>query len=131
MFDKLKPSSIVYAVEVTIAAILGFLLSGVTQGLEHWSSDLQMAYLSDRKPSQYPRIALILINDKTLENYSYTSPIDRQLIADLVDRLDASGAKVIGLDFIVCRQNISDSLQVNLRDDLGSSNLKFHAAIVC
>ena len=93
----------VYAVGATLAVIVGFLLSGLAQGLDHWSTDLQIATLSPRRPAQYPRIALIVITDRTLQDRPYTSPIDRQLIADLVERLDAAGAKVIGLDIVFDR----------------------------
>ena len=40
---KLKIESPVYAVGATLAVIVGFLLSGLAQGLDHWSTDLQIA----------------------------------------------------------------------------------------
>jgi adenylate cyclase len=61
---------------------------------------------------------LIYVSSKTLEQYPYVSPVDRQLLANLVDRIDAAGAKAIGLDFIFDRpteaskdNNLLQSLQ--------------------
>ena len=96
-------SRMIYALGATAAVVAGFLLGGLGQGLDHWSTDLQIAYFSARRTEQYPRIALVTVGDATLQDYPYTSPVDRQLIADLVDRLDAAGAKVIGLDFVFDR----------------------------
>jgi CHASE2 domain-containing sensor protein len=95
--------SSVYAVGAAIAALVGFFASGLAQGIDHWSTDLQIAYLSDRLPAQHARIALIVVSDDTLKDHAYTSPVDRELIADLVDRVDVAGAKAIGVDFIFDR----------------------------
>jgi len=103
MLAKSKISRIIYAFGATIAVVVGFLLGGFGQGLEHWSTDLQIAYFSARRTEQYPRIAVVTVSDATLKNYPYTSPVDRQLIGNLVDRLDAAGAKIIGLDFVFDR----------------------------
>jgi CHASE2 domain-containing sensor protein len=86
-----------------VAFILAFFLIDFPHGPEHWSADLRTAYLSQRLASQHPRIALIYVSSKTLKQYPYVSPVDRQLLADLVDRIDAAGAKAIGLDFIFDR----------------------------
>jgi adenylate cyclase len=92
-----------YALGLTAAFVLAFFLIDLPHGPEHWSADLRTAYLSQRLPSQHPRIALIYVSSKTLDQYPYVSPVDRQLLADLVDRIDAAGAKAIGLDFIFDR----------------------------
>jgi len=108
MIPRLKAGSRVYALGATIAVVVGFLLSGLAQGLDHWSIDLQIAYFSARKPGQYPRIALVTVDDATLQNRPYTSPVDRQLLGDLIDRLDAAGAKIIGIDFVFDRPTEPD-----------------------
>jgi len=100
---KLNVKSKVYALGITAAFILAFFLIDHPRGPEHWSADLRTAHLSQRLSGQHPRIALIFATSKTLEQYPYDSPVDRQLLADLVDRIDAAGAKVIGLDFIFDR----------------------------
>jgi len=108
MFAGLKIRSRVYALGAAIAVVVGFLLGGLAQGLDHWSTDLQVAYFSARKPGQDPRIAVVTVGDAALQNHPYTSPVDRRLLADLIDRLDAAGAKVIGIDFVFDRPTEPD-----------------------
>ena len=101
---KLNMNSAVYALGAIVSLGVGFLLSyHFPHGLDHWSTDLKTAYLSERLTTQHPRIALIIVSDRTLEEYPYVSPVDRQLLAELVDRIDQSGAKTIGIDFIFDR----------------------------
>jgi CHASE2 domain-containing sensor protein len=45
-------------------------------------------------------VAIVAITDDTLAGYKTFLPIDRHLLARVVDALDAAGAKVIGLDFL-------------------------------
>ena len=72
-------------------------------GPEHWSADLRTKYLSTRPQTQHKRIALVYVTEKTLESHAYTSPTDRQLLADLVRAVDAAKPAVIGFDFIIDR----------------------------
>src|SRR6185503_8829701 len=67
---------------------------------EHYLGDVRTALLSDRLPSQHPQVALVTISDDTLAEYKTILPVDRHLLARLVDALDTAGAKVIGLDFL-------------------------------
>ena len=68
--------------------------------LEHWTGDIRTALLSHRPKRQHDRIALVTINDDTMQPYTYRSPIDRRLLADLVTAIDKAGAEAIGLDFL-------------------------------
>jgi adenylate cyclase len=70
---------------------------------EHALGDVRTAYLSDRLPSQHPHVAIVGINDNTLKDNKVRQPIDRALLARLVDAVDAAGAKVIGLDILSAR----------------------------
>jgi CHASE2 domain-containing sensor protein len=67
---------------------------------EHYMGDVRTAFLSDQLPSQHPQVAIVGITDDTLAGYKTFLPVDRHLLARLVDALDAAGAKVIGLDFL-------------------------------
>jgi adenylate cyclase len=67
---------------------------------EHYMGDVRTAWLSDQLPSQHPHVAIVGINDETMADYKALLPIDRHLLARLVDAVDAAGAKVIGLDFL-------------------------------
>lgn len=81
---------------------------GVTQAtnyswalwLEHWTGDIRTGLFSHRPESQHDQIALIAVDDKTMHPYPYRSPIDRQLLANLVAELDKAGVRAIGLDFL-------------------------------
>lgn len=68
--------------------------------LEHWTGDLRTALLSHRPKRQHDKVALVTLTDETMQPYPYRSPIDRRLLAGLVDMLDGAGAKAIGFDFL-------------------------------
>jgi adenylate cyclase len=67
---------------------------------EHNLSDWRTGVLSDRLADQHPRVALVMIDERTLRKEPYSSPVDRGLLARLVDKLDAIGVKAIGLDIV-------------------------------
>jgi CHASE2 domain-containing sensor protein len=68
--------------------------------IEHALADLRTALLSDRLPSQHPQVAIVGITDQTLSPFKTRLPIDRHLLARVVDAIDAAGAKAIGLDIL-------------------------------
>ncbi len=67
---------------------------------EHYLGDVRTARLSDQLPSQHPSVAIVAITDDTLAGYRTYLPVDRDLLARVVEAVDAAGAKVIGLDFL-------------------------------
>lgn len=81
---------------------------GVTQAanyswalwLEHWTGDIRTGLFSHRPKRQHDQIALIAVDDATMQPYPYRSPIDRRLLANLVTELDKAGVRGIGLDFL-------------------------------
>ena len=95
------------AVLFVVAIAGGFLLLTwllhLPHGPEHWSADYRTARWSKHPDTQHKRIALIYVTEKTLESYPYLSPTDRQLLANLVKAVDATGPAAIGFDFIVDR----------------------------
>ena len=70
---------------------------------EHALGDVRTAYLADQLPSQHPHVAIVSITDETLKDNKVRQPIDRGLLARLVDAIDAAGAKVIGIDVLLAR----------------------------
>lgn len=66
---------------------------------EHWTADWRTAYLSEQARTQHARIAFVSITDETLRNYA-SSPVDRGLLARIVQAIDAAGASAIGLDIL-------------------------------
>jgi CHASE2 domain-containing sensor protein len=80
-----------------------YLLVDLPHGPEHWSADLRTLLFSKNFGKQYSRIALIEITDATMKSYPYLSPIDRHLLAKLIQAVDTAGPKAIGLDIIFDR----------------------------
>jgi adenylate cyclase len=81
---------------------LGFvsLRTKALRSLDYWTADWRSALLADRAPTQNPNIAVILIDDDAIEGLPYRSPIERRLLARLVDTVNVADAKIIGLDFL-------------------------------
>ncbi len=76
---------------------------------EHYMGDVRTAFLSDQLPSQHPQVAIVAVTDDTLAGYKTLLPVDRHLLARLVDAIDAAGAKVIGLDFLFTSSTPDDN----------------------
>jgi CHASE2 domain-containing sensor protein len=87
-----------------LTVVVTFLIVDLPHGPEHWTSDLQTAWLSKRPSGHHNRIALIEISDATLRNLPSVSPVDRRILADLVRTVAGSGATAIGLDFVIDRE---------------------------
>eukprot|EP00873_Tetraselmis_striata_P034867 jgi/Tetstr1/455131/TSEL_041983.t1 len=47
------------------------------------------------------QIVVVAITEETLAGFPYRSPIDRAFLAGLIERLDAAGARAIGLDILI------------------------------
>ena len=65
---------------------------------EHALSDFRTALLSDQRPTQHPRLAAVLVDERTLRDEPYSSPIDRGVLARLVAKLDTLDPKAIAVD---------------------------------
>jgi adenylate cyclase len=72
--------------------------------LEYWTADWRTAFLSDRAASEHPRLAVVLIDDDTLEPYAYLTPTDRSLIREIILALQNAKAAVVGLDFFFVKK---------------------------
>jgi len=75
--------------------------SPVFDSFEYWTSDWRTALFARSLKAQHPKIAVILINDATLANFKYRSPIDRQFLSDLVLAIDQAEPAVLGVDLII------------------------------
>ena len=67
--------------------------------LENIARDIRVAGLSPPMP-QSREIVIAAINEDTLAQFSYRSPVDREFVANLIRVLDAKGARVIGVDLL-------------------------------
>jgi adenylate cyclase len=75
--------------------------------LDYWTADWRTAYLSRSESTQNHQVALVVINDDTLKNYT-SSPIDRGLLASIIKAVDAAGAVVIGIDIFFLKATEAD-----------------------
>jgi adenylate cyclase len=116
--------SAVFALLATL--LLAEVLPRFAPGLlrfDHAMGDFRIAYLSDRLPSQHPQVAIVRVNDETLKDLKVRQPIDRALLARIVDAIDAAGAKAIGVDFLFTQVTPPDNEEA-LIDALKRANAK-------
>lgn len=73
--------------------------SPLTQ-VENWFLDVRVALLSPIKP-EAKDIVIVGITEDTLATLTYRQPVDRALLADVLERVDGAGALVIGLDVLL------------------------------
>ncbi|HEY1709269.1 MAG TPA: CHASE2 domain-containing protein [Rhizomicrobium sp.] len=80
--------------------------------------DYQTAILSPLEP-QDPKIVIAAVNEDTLAQFPYRSPIDRGFLANLITSLAAKHPKAIGLDVLLDQPTEAakdDALSKALRD---------------
>jgi CHASE2 domain-containing sensor protein len=102
--------SAVFAILLTL--LFAYLVPIYAPGLlrfEHMLGDARTLHLSDRMETQHPHVAVVGISDRTLQDNKVRLPVDRLLLARLVEALDAAGAKVIGLDILFVRTAPADN----------------------
>ncbi len=106
--SRLRLGAVGLAILLTLAAFLTMRVAGpLIEALDHWSADLRTAFFTYKLESAHPSVALVYINEDAIEQAQkdgparYISPVDRGLVAHLIDRLDGLGAKAIGIDLVV------------------------------
>ena len=91
-------------ISLGLAAGLTFISSqfGLVDAFEHWTGDFRAAFLSPRADTQHGSVALVLIDERTLEldATDFREPTDRYLLARVRQVIDQASPKAIGLDFI-------------------------------
>ncbi|TAN46729.1 MAG: CHASE2 domain-containing protein, partial [Rhodospirillales bacterium] len=78
--------------------IAGSLLPALRMA-ENWVSDLTRATLAPAPPFS-PNIALVTITEETLATFPYRSPVNRNMLAEAVDKIAQSGAKGLAFDIL-------------------------------
>ena len=107
-----RPVLLAGVVAVLAALLLADLMPRYAPGLlrfEHALGDVRTSFLSDQLPSQHPHVAIVGITDQTLSDYKTRLPIDRALLARLIDAIDAAGARAIGIDVLFYRTAPADN----------------------
>jgi len=124
--QMLSRQNLISAGYVLACAAIALLLSALLHfphGPQHWSADMVTSKYSPARDTQHDRIALVYVTDATLAGLRYTAPTDRQLLADLVKKIDAAGASAIGLDFIFDRKT-EDAKDAALKDAIRTARAK-------
>ncbi len=111
-----------FALSLAVSALVPFRL------LEANLSDLRIRHLSPRQ-AQDPRIVLITIDEESLQNLPYFSPVPRDFLADILETLAAKQARVIGLDILIDRptETEKDARFEGVLDRLGNRVVLAHA----
>jgi len=107
-----RPLLMAVVTAMLTALVLSDLMPRYAPGLlriEHAMADLRTSLLSDRLASQHPHVAIVGITDQTLNPFKTELPIDRHLLARLVDAIDAAGATAIGIDILSLRSTPPDN----------------------
>ena len=97
LFGNTWISGILIVVGTTLITVGLIGKVAIVELAENHLSDIRIALLSDPRP-QSQKIAVILIDEKSLNAVPYRSPIDRALIADLIEELEHRGVTAIGLN---------------------------------
>ncbi len=63
-------------------------------------ADLLMTYLAERTPPSR-NIVIVKVTEETLATLPYRAPLDRGLLADVLEKLLASNPKAIGIDLLL------------------------------
>jgi CHASE2 domain-containing sensor protein len=75
------------------------------EGPDEWTYDWRTLFFSPTVDQPRQDIALVVIDEESMGDYDYLSPVDRQLVATLLHALDAAQPRAIGLDFIYDRKS--------------------------
>lgn len=109
---NVRVSAWTLVISLTVGAVLALLTTGwrelprpIVERISHiyphgpdvWTYDLRAAFFAKREAEPRSEFALLSINNQSLERYPAVKPVDRKLLAKLLDELDAAGAKAVGL----------------------------------
>lgn len=93
-------SALGVAVLATAISIFIVKSMGILAHMETVSEDIRVAAIQAPMP-QSKEIVVIGINEETLSQFPYRSPIDRAFLADLLVKLSEKGPRAIGLDVLL------------------------------
>lgn len=95
----------VWAVLVALALVVMSTSGPLPEGPDEWTYDWRTFLFSETAAQPRRDIAVVLINEESMAEYDYVSPVDRGLVAKLLQGIDAAGPRAIGLDFIYDRKS--------------------------
>lgn len=68
--------------------------------LEKKLADIRVAAMEPPRGAS-EQIVIVAIDEETLAQFPYRSPVDRQLVGDLITQIDGKGARAIGVDILI------------------------------
>lgn len=96
---------VIWACAVAVALVAASALGITPEGPDEWTYDWRTLFFSQSADRPRDDIAIILIDEDSMRDYDYISPVDRGLVAKLLQALDTAGPKAVGLDFIFDRKS--------------------------
>src|SRR3954470_23149642 len=87
------------ATAATLAVFYGL---PVFAAIERWVENYRIAILTPAEP-QNADVAIVTITDDTIAQFPYSEPIDRNFLADLLEFVQAHGARGVFLDVLFDR----------------------------
>jgi CHASE2 domain-containing sensor protein len=100
------------------------------EGSGHWTDDWLIRYFSKREDGPDPRVALVFVDDETLEKEKLPPGIpDRGYVAKLISAVAAAQPVAIGLDFYYASA-IDPAKDANLANTIKSLNVPLVMAAV-
>lgn len=88
-------------VTVAFAVTAGFRAQTALRDLEAGLNDTLRVLFSPYSEAQDPRISILAITEDTLALFPYRSPVDRDFLAELVEKLQDAGASAVGIDILI------------------------------
>lgn len=86
------------AVAIVVATVLSLLAAA---RLEPLAGDMALSSAPSPPPQTLSRIVVVMVTEDALATFPYRSPIDREFLAGLIERLDQAGASAIGIDILL------------------------------
>src|ERR1700750_1528775 len=87
----------VIALAMALLAMLAVDRISFLTGADRFVRDWEVAYQS-MPEDQDPNILILSVNEQTMQNFPYRSPLDRGFLADLLATLDSKHPKAIVVD---------------------------------
>ena len=109
--DLARHPAVMILVGLLWSILLAFTLIGLSradfllEGPDEWTYDWRTLFLSPTADAARQDIAIILIDEASMAEYDYLSPVDRGLVATLLRGLDEAHPRAIGMDFIYDRKS--------------------------
>ncbi len=88
-------------VALIAGGVIALVDTKVISDIEQLFDDVAVAYHTPAVAESHPRIAVVAIDDDTIETLPARSPINRRFLADLLTLIDGSGAIAVGVDVII------------------------------